>query len=244
MADSGSFSIEQLRSFKRSPNPFDIVKGHFPWMPDHCLIRLGGCYSTDWCRVSICNRPVLELRKDDADLTTVSFVVKNEEGQLLAEMIENGLSVDRAIIHDLEIAASANRIKVWSAHRAIGFELHYSRCSIADIEKYITNDTPTLPDFVGPPEVIENVDGFYRELSQTDSVMTVAGIGQRRNDPTGTFIRWHAARKLDPKDGKIPFFDFISCSLWEAGKHVELRNGTMKSGGMTLQFCAGNTFNF
>ena len=240
MADSGAFSPAQLRCFKQNPNPIEFVKAKFPWMPENCIIRLGGCYAQDWCRISISGEPILEIRKDKVGLTTINFVLKNESNEILATMHENVFHALNDSIHDLAISASANRIKIWSEERCIGLEFHYSRMSATEIEKYIQKDTPVMPDFVGQPVPIENLKEFYIELSQIKDFMPeVAAIGYRRNDPVGTAVRWHVARHMG-EDGRIPLLDFISCRFFHAKQCNELRNGRL--GG--LEFCGGNTFSF
>jgi hypothetical protein len=155
MADSGVYSSAQLRNFKQTPNPIEFIKT--PWMPENCIIRLGGCYAPDWCRISISGESILEIRKDDVGLTTVSFVLKKEKNEILATMNENVFHIYPDTVHDFAISASANRIKIWSENRRIGLEFHYSRRSPAEIEKYIQKDTPIMPDFVGQSVPIENL---------------------------------------------------------------------------------------
>jgi len=240
MADSSAYSQGQLRNFKQNPNPIDFIKTKFPWMPEKCIIRLGGCYAPDWCRISISGKSILEIRKDDVGLTTVSFILKKENNETLATMNENVFHAYPDAVHDLAISASANRIKIWAEERRVGLEFHYSRRSPIQIEKYIQRDTPVMPDFVGQPVPIESLEEFYMELSKIKEFMPeIAAIGYRRNDPVGTAVRWHVAHHIG-EDGKIPLLDFISCRLFHAGKCIELRNG--KLGG--LEFCGGNTFSF
>lgn len=240
MADAGTFSVEQLRQFKQNPNALDTIKNKFEWYPEKCLIRLGGCYAYDWCRITIANIKVLEINKTTSGLTAISFLLEDENRKLLAEMDENLFVTYPENIHDIAISASSNRIKIWSDEGKIGFECHYSRKSPEEIERLIEADYPEMPEFVGKPEPIANLRQFYAELSRINEFPpNVAAIGMRRNDPNGTMIRWHASNHLG-RDGKIPVINFVSCRFFSNGKCVELRNG--KLGG--LGFCGGNTFAF
>lgn len=240
MADVGIFSPEQLHAFKKNPNTLESIKNKFEWYPENSLIRLGGCYAFDWCRITIGKVLVLEIAKDDLGLTSISFVLEDENSKSLAEMENNFLIVYPENVHDLSISATTNRIKIWSEEKKVGFHCHYSRKSPEEIERLIAADYPDMPDFVGKPAPIENLEKFYDELSNIDDFFPqVAAIGMRRNDPNGTKIRWHTAKHRG-SDGKIPVIDFVSCKFCSNGKCVELRNG--KFGG--LEFCGGNTFAF
>lgn len=239
MADAGTFSNEQLHSFKKSPNSLDSIKNKFEWYPQNCLIRLGGCYAFDWCRVTIKNITILEINKNDLGLTCINILLEDENKALLAEIEGNQFISYSENVHDISISASSNRIKVWSNERKIGLECHYSRKSPEEVEKLIISDIPEMPDFVVQPEPIADLNSFYKELSNIEDIMQVAAIGMRRNDANGTFVRWHSAKHMG-SDGKIPIINFVSCRLCKNGRCVELRNG--KFGG--LEFCGGNTFAF
>lgn len=240
IADAGTFSNEQLHAFKKTPNSLENIKNKFEWYPARSLIRLGGCYAYDWCRITISGTKILEINKDESGLTSIDLFLEDESNRVLAEMENNYFVTYPENVHDVSISASANRIKIWSKERKIGFECHFSRKSPEEIERLIENDYPEMPDFVGKPAPIDNVKDFYAELSKIDEFFPeVAAIGMRRNDPNGTMIRWHAAKHMDG-DGKIPVINFISCRFCSGGKCVELRNG--KLGG--LEFCGGNTFAF
>jgi len=174
----------------------------------------------------------------------VNFVLKNEKDEILSTMFQNVFHAASKTVHDLAISASANRIKIWSEEHQIGLEFHYSRKTPSEIEKIIQKDTPKIPDFVGQPAPIDNLEGFYDELSKiTEFMPEIAAIGMRRNDAAGTGVRWHIARHIGD-DGKIPFLDFISCRLYNGGKCVEFRDGKLSTEGFNLGFCAGNTFRF
>jgi len=226
MADAETFSKDQLHSFKKSPNILESIKNKFEWYPERSLIRLGGCYACDWCRITIGKVKVLEIKKDESGLTCIDLLLEDEKTRVLAEMDSNLLVTYPENVHDISISASANKIKIWSEERQVGFECHYSRKSPEDIEQMIENDFPEMPDFVGKPEPIENLKEFYTDLSRIDLFPEVAAIGMRRNDPVGTMIRWHAAKHVGC-DGKIPVINFISCRFYSGGKCVELRNGKL-----------------
>jgi len=243
-ADSGAYSTDQLRNFKRNPNSIELVKEKFPWMFENCIIRLGGCYAPDWCRITISGKQVLGIEKDENGFTTVNFVLKNEKDEILSTMYENIFESVPKTVHDISISPGADRIKIWSEKRRIGIEFHYSHKSPSEIEKWIQKDTPVMPDFVGQPAPIENLEEFYSELSKISEFMPeIEAIGYRRNDKVGTAVRWHLARHIGD-DGRIPFLNFISCRLYHNGKCVEFREGRFRTEGFNLEFCAGNTYSF
>ncbi|MEW5735722.1 MAG: hypothetical protein AB1921_12760 [Thermodesulfobacteriota bacterium] len=186
----------------------------------------------------------MEIQKDINRHTTINFIIKNEKDEVLASMSQNEFYAVSLSLHDLSISASANQIKIWLEKRRLGLEFRYSRKTLSEIENIIQNDTPDVPDYVDPPAPIDNLEEFYDKLSKIEDFLPeIAAIGQRRNDPVGTAIRWHAARYID-SDGKIAFLDFISCRLYNKKKCVEFRNGKLNSESWKLEFCAGNSFNF
>jgi hypothetical protein len=111
MADAGTFSIEQLHTFKKSPNTLESIKSKFEWYPEKSLIRLGGCYAYDWCRISIGKVTVLEIVRGELELTTIRLFLEDESNRLLAKMEDNFFIAYPENLHDISISASANRIK-------------------------------------------------------------------------------------------------------------------------------------
>jgi hypothetical protein len=131
-------------------------------------------------------------------------------------------------------------VTIWSEKSKVGFDFRYSRKTLEEIEKLLVSDYPQLPDWVPPPLPIVDLPQFYRNLSAIrDFMPEIAAIGMTRNDPVGTMIRWHTARHVGG-DGRVPVMDFVSCSLFHSGRHVQLRNGHLEG----LHFCGGNTFAF
>jgi len=239
-ADIGLLSQEQLRYFKKHPNDTSFIRSKFEWIAENPIIRLGGCYAHDWCRVKIKGIVVLEIGKDENGWTRVSFILKDQKGRLLASMCNNIFSFSSEFVHDLSVSASGHEIRIFLEERKIGFHCRCSRKSIEEIESYINNDYPDMPDWVGPPEPIDDLNEFYRNLSKFKKWWPdVAAIGHRRHDPTGTMIRWHASRHFG-EDQKVPFIDFVSCRFWSNSECIELRDGIMGN----LEFFSGNNFSF
>jgi len=244
MADSGAFSINQLRELKKNPNPIEYVKTKFPWMPENSIIRLGGCYALDWCKVSVSGEPIFWIEKDDNNLLVLNLILKNKNNDTIAVIKENICSILSKKVFDLSISASANRIKIWSEKRKIGIDFRFSRKTINEIEKIIQKDTPIMPSNIGQPDLILDIEEFYNKLAlETEIMPNVAAIGMERHDAAGTIIRWHIARNIG-EDNKIPVMELVNCRLFNKGRLVEFRDGHIISNNMNLYFCAGNTFSF
>mgnify|MGYP007059392549 CR=1 FL=1 len=249
-ADAGVFSVEQLRDFKRNPNNRELVCGKFEWMPENCIIRLGGNYAPDRCRVSVGGEDVIRVEKSESEMNDVSFTLRDEAGVEFAKMAENVFTCDTSTVHDLAISSSANRIKIWHERRKVGFECHYSRKSIEDVEKLIQLDCEALKQ---PPKPIENIPAFYEQLFEIDNYKKDGlAIGWRRRDPVGTYLRWHVIKHRG-KDGQIPLLDFSYCRLFGGdGKSIQLGRRRIRTSNRELgcsvntvmAFNLGNSFSF
>jgi hypothetical protein len=239
-ADAGTFSPEQLKSFKHSPNSAGFVRTKFEWSLDRCLIRLGGCYAPEWCSIILGQDKVLEVLRDTTGHNSINMLLRDEHGTPIATMERSVFRCDVNAVNDLSISASGTRLTIWSSPRNVGFECHYARLARSEIEALISKDLPPLPDDCPPPTPIQDLDAFYAELSRITDLMHIASIGQQRRDIVGTLIRWQAARMMG-SDGCVPVLDFIRCSFYDGqGRSLVLKNGRLGA----LEFCAGNTFRF
>ncbi len=244
VADQGVFSEEELRRFKTHPNDTSAIASRFDWLARRLVIRLGGCYAVDSCQVAIEGVPVLNVEPSSTGLLSVSFVLEDSTGRIVASMRDNEFSFVPDQVSDVEVSVSGHRIRVWVQKRGVGFDCAYTRKSVDELERLILEDQAGLLtdedfNYVSPPEPIVDPQRFYDELAQLTDFMDVAAIGRQRSDPVGTFVRWHAARHRS-RDGRIPVLDFVSCRLQHAGQIIEMRDGRMEN----LQFCAGNRFAF
>lgn len=246
-ADSDEFSKNQLRELKTNPNPRELIQKEYGWMFPHCLIRLGGgAFAPSWCVLTIADLVVFQAKRVGGkdDHLAFTFALKNEDDELIACMEDNLFVLYPDLVHDLSVTASGNRMKIWSDERKVGLEFHFSRKNLEDIERIIEQDRPNDKKYLelaGPAEPIDDLEDFYLQLSQIDEVRDLFPLIYQQNDPVGVFIRWHACKCLD-EQGDVPFLDLIAARFWHAGKCVEMRNGKLMLGDMSLGFCAGNTF--
>lgn len=235
MADQGIFSNEQLHGYKNNPNELNFAKSKFLWFPETSLIRLGGGYARDWCELSLCNRPLLEIKKDTDGLTKISFMLFSESGETIAAMNKNEFTIIPKNIHDFTVAASSNRIKIWYEKRNIGFELHYSRKTMEQIEKIIEKDKKEN----GIETRETDLEALYQKLRQIDNMDALIPICFQERDPNTTMIRWHAIRHMG-SDGKIPFINFEKCNLFYKDKNIHMEKGKVICGGLRATFCGFN----
>lgn len=227
-ADAGTYSPEQLRSWKTScAKPHQrLITEEFGWSLEACIIRLGGCYSTNQFRLVVDDESVFRVNKH-ASGGSLSFLLRDARGEEVAVMEENFFACDPSRLHDLTVSASGNRIRIWHGPRKVGIECHYSRLSLEQIEKHLTRDAASLPPDDLSPQLVTDPTSFYALLSQVESQDELAELALRRNDPTGTFVRWHAARNLG-SDSRIPFLDVVSGRFFGRNrKEVIMRDGRL-----------------
>lgn len=254
MADQGIFSNEQLHAFKSNPNKLNLIRNKFLWFPEASIIRLGGCYANDWCELSLCERPLLEIKRDNDGLTKICFMLFDKHGEIIAAMNKNEFTLIPKNIHDFTVAASSNRIKIWYEKSSIGFELHYSRKNLKQIEAFLADDKKKM---MGQIEdklaafIMENdieskendLDSLYEKLEKIDNINDLIPICYQEGDPTTTIIRWYAVKHIG-SDGKIPFINFEKCNLHYKGKNIRIEKGKLVcAGGVNANYCAFNRFN-
>jgi hypothetical protein len=236
MADQGVFSNEQLHTYKNNPNELSLVKSKFLWFPEASIIRLGGCYAQDWCELSLYERPLLEIKRDSDGLTKICFILFNENGETIAAMNKNEFTVRPENIHDFTVAASSNRIKIWYEKRNIGFELHYSRKTMEQIEVIIAKDKVENGIQLTETDLVS----LYAKLDKIDNIKDIFPICFQEKDPTTTMIRWHAIKHIG-SDGKIPFINFEKCNLHYKDKTISMEKGKIVvDGGMNATYCSFN----
>ena len=126
-ADRGILSSGELRALKQSPLSVEDVKSHFPWAKREVLVRVGGVYcGGSSIAFAMNNQPVVHFTKDDHGLLLLSCDLRAPDGSSAISMEENMLLADPALLHDLEVATGATRIKAWFAKRNVGLELSFS----------------------------------------------------------------------------------------------------------------------
>jgi hypothetical protein len=118
-AGGGHITPDDLRRMKANPNKPSHISGAFPWLSSKCLFRYGGNLMPS----VVVNRGGEEvLRFSGASL---NFVLHSKDGSLIARMFDCVFSPWHA--HDVELTASASRLKIWHAQRDIGFEMSFCR---------------------------------------------------------------------------------------------------------------------
>lgn len=255
MGDSGAFPNASLRQFKKSPNNKEKIEAKFSWIARRSIIRLGGCYAADWCKINIGPLSVLDISYNQDGNLSLSFCLSNHTGELLATMKNNCFVGDINAIHDLKITASANRIKIWHEKNKPGFELCFSRVTPQELEEFLEEDSkppqkppdPRIKPESMIPEPIPDLSQFYDQLRRITDVKQALPVGFQRNDIPGTLVRWHAARHLED-DGKIPLFNCINGRFYEDSCRVEFRNGRLfvkyPEGELKTSFCFGHQLSF
>lgn len=238
-ANGEEYSREQLRKWKRNPVKPELLKTQFGWMFSRSLIRLGGGgFADSWCDLRIEDLSVFQAKRTSAGHLAFSFQLKNKDDELIAYMEDNMFGLFPERVHDFSATASGQRIKIWSDERKVGFEFRFSRISLEELEKIIVKDQPRSG---GIPRPIDDLEDFYRQLLNLEKADDLVPLCRQRQDFAGVFLRWYASQCLD-QDGTVPFLDLISARFWHKGKCIEMRDGKLMFGGMSLRFCVGHRF--
>lgn len=227
-ADGNVFSKEQLKEMKKNPNLKNWIIEKFPWLCKSCLIRLGGTYSVDECVVTIKKIPIIKiLANPETNYREISFLLRNprDSTKNLSGMINNQLYYDIENSHDIEIAVSGNRIKVWRKVRDIGFELSYSRLNIEELEKILKKDSETCK--YSKPLPICDINELYKQLREIEDYKNLFQLMKKYNDNVGIQLRWETSKRLD-EDGLISLINFENAKLTVDEKTIEMRNGSIK----------------
>ncbi|MDC0935534.1 hypothetical protein OAS39_04545 [Pirellulales bacterium] len=223
IADAGTWTSEQLVALKRTRRDREQIRVSFPWMIDNCLIRLGGgVYASNAIVFEDSNkRVVLGIGENEDGVRSITMRMENTENEPVAEIVNSEFSAGIPAAHDVEVSASAHKIKVWMKERNVGLELVFRRFAIESFEKLMRKDEG---DFF-------LTRGFstadYSELGRLRSVEDLDMFSQRKGlSLASCATRWNALAVRDT-DGNIPILDFKNADLRAYGTHLLMRDGLL-----------------
>jgi hypothetical protein len=141
-ADRGTWTKEELRSFKRNPAPLGLIRETFGWSERSVLYRLGGSYAVDCAAgaLAVNDRRVLWDERSAEGRLLFSLDFFGERGQCLLQISQNCLSVDASSIWDLSLNTGATYLKLWLGERKPGIELQFRRLSIEQLREIMNKD--------------------------------------------------------------------------------------------------------
>jgi hypothetical protein len=181
-ADRGTWTKEQLKSFKQNPAPLGLIREQFGWSERSVLYRLGGNYSVD-CKVALVlgGQPILWNERSAEGRLLFSLDFFGERRERLLQVSENCLSVDASKIWDLKLNTGATHLKLWLGERKPGIELQFRRLSLEQLRKIIKKDVEDSGD------LLEYVSS---NCLDSDGNVTHIDVAQARfHAPTGSLVQ-------------------------------------------------------
>lgn len=219
-ADQGHYSKEELRRLKQSRKSSADVVGAFPsWQKEVLLIRIAGLYAAaSQIAMSVGGEQFLQVSKNEVDMLSLSFIIRSQDGETIAKMLENDLEVYPDNIHDLECTAKKSGVKMWLKHRDLGLELSYKRIDCEELNDHITTDSKRSRD-----EMIAALKKEGERLPKAEQERLIAAW--TKEDPTGDNIRTWALEEGRDDDGLIPFIDVKRIATFYHGIRFEGKHG-------------------
>ena len=233
-ADRGTWTIGQLREFKRNPTGPAQVREKFFWAESDrsILYRLGGAYGlSNPVLLSIGNAPVLwEDRTSDGRLL-FSLDVRDERNRPLVSLRQNTISVEALNLWDVHFAEGATRIVLRRNKGDIVFSMRFRRLSLDGLGKLLDEDA-------------RQAQAFIRKLCGGEP-REEYDHGQPRGALTREILA-SAERNCVDSDGTVPFVNISNATLFgDNGRKVIVRNGLgVGKAGMRSVFAEGNDVAF
>ena len=240
-ADDGHYSPDELRALKNKRLTPEAVRGEFPsWEKPNLLLRVGGSYFGG-CKavISIAQEPIIELTKNEVGMLSLSFVLRNEAGEIIVAMHENAFDASPGDVHDLDVATRKGRVRVWLARRDIGLDLSFKRLTLQELEIKLSQDHDRCDARVKglmdemeaklPPEVAkmfqEARSGPRRLPPGAEDLPDEIKEAFLSDDQVGHRITSWASRECLADDDRIPFLDFHQLAVFHHGERTTIRDG-------------------
>jgi hypothetical protein len=240
-ADHGTFSRDELRTFKRSTSVGLPAIAVAPWSKREFLVRLGGCYSGgQLVAVTLSGHRAIWFHRADDGLLLLSFQLQDSEGSLIAVMEDNMFEADSRRLFDLEVNTSATRLKFWLAQRKIGLDLSFKRVTMEQLSQVLQADH-LRADAEGEARLPADVRSALQEMKSQGAPSWRNSPSfqehpehireaQLSGDPTGTGVkRWVASHCLDD-EGKVSLLDFEHLVLNGNGRRIVIHDGIATEG--------------
>ena len=216
LADGGTWTRSELRSFKENPPDISSIRKRFLWSESEIIYRLGGSYAANCGQIlSISGIPVLwDTRSPDGRLL-FSLDLRDQYDSQILFLDHNCLDIDAVSAHDLSINTHETHLKIMLAKRCIGLDLHLRHQTIDRFAEQLDKDA-TRAAKSGPKWLPKNYD-----------------LGGTK--PDISYILNYAKDNCLDSDGRIAVLDICNSRLFGGGRCVEIRNGIVS--GLEFHFC-------
>jgi hypothetical protein len=265
MADNGVWSKAQLHDMKRKDYSAETVKGKFEWARPGHLVRVGGVYVTpdhaELLQSDIFNcNPVFAFNENPAGLLELSLWLRSPANQVLASINTNTLEAHPPKLYDMNINASATKVKIWIDRNKQVLDLWCKRISLDELTRVIQNDISEWAKFRDKMiKANPNLSRHVELIASTDDnpgpylMPTTAGVPTEKgsifvaknplddslsNDLTIEMIRSVAKHKCTDDEGRVMLMDINQLSTYVNGTPVTIKRGIALSPQSVLGFGA------
>jgi hypothetical protein len=202
--------------------------------------------------ISVNEIPQITLRKNEGELLSLSFELRNKNDDVLVKMEDNWFTAYPRNVKDMIVTPKTKEVKVWLAQDDVGLEFSFSRITMAELEKILSEDRKNQETSArdheqimlanAPPEIREIMkraieEGRLREkqppsewwLRQLERLPPEMREARLAVDPTGHLVKSWARKNCVMDDGLIPFLDFEQMAIYFHGERIVIKNGVADS---------------
>jgi hypothetical protein len=247
---AGAYSLDELRAMKNKSYSSEDVQGHFPsWQKKSLLIRIGGCYTdTSGPVISVNEIPQIILGKNEADLLSVSFELRQKNDDVLVKMEDNWFTAYPANVHDMIVTPKTKEVMVWLAEEDVGLDLSFRRITLAELDGLLELDRRRQENIACdrekqllaqlPPDQRDFFEGSMREarsraneppsdwwLKQLNRLPAELREAQLSGDPVGYRVKQWVQNNCITDDGLIPLLNFEQMAIYFHGERIAIKDG-------------------
>jgi hypothetical protein len=235
----GDYSPAELRGMKRRGYDLESVQGGFiSWQKKSILVRIGGTYTNlSGAGIVVNNEPQIMLRKNEADLLSLSFVLRNEQHEEVAIMTDNWFEAYPANIHDMIVRPKTRDVKIWLDKEDVGLELSFQRVTMDELSEILDADWKRSQDRVAKAdeERRKTMPPNIREMQQAWRLFDPPA-----QNTTGKIVKEWARENCLADDGRIPFLQVERMAINYHGRRYDFKDGHMNLG--TIQLGQSSAF--
>lgn len=220
-ADLGTWTKEQLHSFKRNPQPLGLIRETFGWAERSVLYRLGGVYAADNNAgvLAVRGQRILWHERSAEGRLLFSLDLFGERGDKLLTVRQNCLSVDASRIHDLSLNAGATHLRIWLGERKPGIDLRFRRLSLDQLRAILRKDA----EHAGKPPKVPELPHWMK----SDAGSSESGLPGK----VESFTLEYASQHCLDSDGTVTLVDIARGKFRFGGGLVEVFNDSVRFAG-------------
>jgi len=177
MADSGMYSVDQLRILKHKQSDASHIACRWPWDPENIAFFFGG-------NILFGARPVLSIRgnsvlrtypgkftQDDVSRVLFDLTLRTRDGRLIARMEKNLFEAYTANLKDFVFTPGANRFEIWHTS-GTKLRLEYHRYDSTSFERQVCK---ILDDRLSTDPAMDLAQSFATDSEGKVPVVAITG---------------------------------------------------------------------